>query len=403
MNRKFYRITGVVLAVVALAAGGFYLARNPDAERFLRQRKAEQVLRDYADNMTLKTLSLLVDDLQRLDHEVTTLAAVSVKGDAKDQSYVAKDAAMETAAAAWDAAYRRYLQTTAFWYGPASYYDYDKRLGTWPVDRVLLEHAVNEMASGRLHLDARLLREEKPSSMRGFHAVQYLLFRNGRLRRAGELVPAELVYLQAAARALLEEGVDFEASWRGTENLSPSKVALLDAAGIPRRSPYAEEFRKPGTVGSRYTSLSIPLQEIFQEISGTVEDLLPDIDALRELPADGAPRYWESRDACGDLLDRLRSAENAYLGGVEGFRGHSVSELAAGYSGVSDRRVKIAFAHAAHRIAAIRDFAGRDADERDLAVRVAKAECDKLIARLALVAQQVVMEPAFDPWRIYGK
>ncbi|MDR1726638.1 MAG: Imelysin [Acidobacteriota bacterium] len=386
-------MAGLILVVVALVLGCILASRNDDVKRSLRARQAKLALRDYADNTVLRTLAALAEDAGRLDAAAARLRETRSDADAA------------AAVAAWETAYGTYLMTEAFHYGPASWRDYDKRLATWPFDKVLVDHALAEMAAGRLEMTSSNLREENASSMRGFHVVRHLLTRGGRPRRAQDIGAAELDYLVAATRSLHEESVDFEASWRGTANLPAARAAVARQSRFPERAAFADEFKNPGAPGSRYASLAIPLQEVFQEVASVGEDTLAGIGALRDelAPPPGGRGYWSGDDPCADLLHRLKGAENAWLGGVEGTRGHSVSELASGYSRVMDRRVKIAFAHTAYRIAAVRDLGDAAPEERELAIRRAEAECEKLLARVAAVTAPLAMDPSVGPWAAYGR
>ncbi|WP_334319168.1 hypothetical protein OH491_02440 [Termitidicoccus mucosus] len=343
------------------------------------------------DNTVLKTLDLLVANIEALHVAAKKLQANPSAGN------------LDAAARAWHAAHGTWMTAVAYLYGPAAQHDYHKRIATWPFDKVLVEHALDLMEAGQLAVDSRYLREEEMSGLRGLYTIMYFLFRDGRPREAAGIRSVELSYLTAVTQALLEDSIDFEASWRGLEKLPPARTAVLQAAGIQNRSAYAEEFKHPGTPTSRYASISMPLQEVFQEITGVLEDIVPLIGELRETAEPGAPAYWDSLDPCADLLNQLRSVENAYLGGVNGSRGRSVSELVAGHDKVLDRLIKISLAHTAYRIGAIRDLHGESSGKRELAVRVAEGELEKLTARVAMAIPLVVLDPAVRPYAAYIK
>ena len=391
IRRPFIIIGGLFVIVAIIGAGAFLMPLDAKIRDYYMARTAKEVVADYTDKALLKTLSLFTDSVEAFNLAVNRLQAEKT------------DQALNAAANAWRATHRQWQKAAAFLYGPAAQYDYHKRIATWPFDKVLVEYDLGEIEKGKLKVDSRLLREKKTSSMRGLYTLEYLLFRDRTPRRAADVSPAELSWLAAASKALLEESIDFEAAWLGTENLPSRKAAVLDQAGIRPKPAYAGEFKNPGEPGSRYVSISVPLQEIFQEMTGVVEDMMPLVAELPETLAPADNGYWHGQDPCGDLLNRLKSVENAYLGGVEGARGRSVSDLVAEMDKVLDRRIKIALAHAAHRIAAVRDLQGAPEEEMELAVRIAGAECNKLMTRITAAIPAVVLDHAVRPWVAYGK
>lgn len=398
MSRSFFtfRISRrFILAVGLLAflAAGFFMVRlvrqNTTVQQVLRARLARQIVSDCVDNHVLKILELLAADVKDLHN-----AALALWANPYDGSLDEVRAAFETAFGTWK-------RTAACQYGPATQYDYHKRLASWPCEKILVENALSRMERGTLIVDARYLREERVSSLRGFYTIQYLLFRNGKLRDASDFTATELRYLIAATQALLEDAVDFEASWCGTENLSSEKKTILQEAGIKKRPGYAKIFRNPGDSGSRYASLSDPLQEVLQDVGGVFEDMMPVLHELPDAMDSEKPAYWHSLNPCADLLNVLQSAEDAYLGGVEGFRGHAIADLVAAHDPELDRLIRISFAHTAYRLEVLRKAEGISPEEKDLAVRIAEDELEKLIARLGVAVPQVVLDPAVKPYAAY--
>lgn len=388
VKRSWVRLAGLIVIAAVIGVAAFVLPRNAEVKRYLAIRTANQVLADYVDNVALKTIALIVDKVKAFD-----AAAARLQADPTDANLAA-------AAAAWRDARVPWKMGTAFLFGPGAYYNYDKQISGWPADKVLIDHALADIAAGRLRVDARWLREEQTSSLRGFHAAEYLLFRDGQPRRASDLGAAELSYLVAVTQAMVEESIDYEAAWRGTDNLPADQAAILKKAGIASRSSYAAEFKNAGQPGSRYFSVGIPLQDVFQDLGGVLEDMCPVIAEMRETPYAGDD-YKEARSTYADLQNELRGLENAYLGGFEGARGRSPSELVAARDPVLDRRVKIGFAHAAHRLAAIGD-PHTPREDRELAARIAVAECEKLMNRINFAGLLVTTDPDVGSWAIYG-
>lgn len=357
---------------------------------YLFEKKAFDAVEDYAQNHVLKTLSLLSDALVDLQK-----AAIRLDQDKSDN-------AVAEATKAFDRAMALFNNAWVFNYGPAAYYDFHKQLAIWPVDKYLVDYALKQMDEGTLQVDSTYLRTNKHASMRGLYTVQYLLFENSKKKKASNISQTQTKYLMAVCQALVEEGFDFEASWKGTVNLSEYKRKVLKEAGMKVRPAYAYEFSNPGEPDSRYVSVSIPLQEIFQECTSVVEDLLPGIEELKEYQADNAP-YWIPADPYADLLTRLDGVEDAYFGGVEGVRDASISDLVAHKDSVLDRRIKAGLAHARKSITDIRDLTPAQLDEkRDLKVRIALSECEKLIGRLTAATLIVSADAVLKPWAAYG-
>ena len=348
-----------------------------------------QVLADYTGKVVRLSLDRIVQDFEALN-----TAAQAAQKDPGDESLAKAAQAWRTARAAWK-------RGRAFEFGPAAQYEFDRQISSWPLDRILVNHVIDQVADGELSVDERYLREKLHTTQRGFHVAEYLLFRDGEPRKAKDVTPAELQYLAAVTKAMLVEGVDYKAAWVGTDNLPAGQQAMLKQAGLKTRKPYAQELANPGTPASRYASPSVPLQEILQDATAVAEETCPVIaDSLGSAnPLDSDT--WYSRNAVADVQNELKSVENAYLGGLEGQRGASLSDLLAKKSSVLDRRIKIALADAAYRVAAIGDPYGQTVEDYELKVRIAEAACGKLASRLAAATPLVSMDPSTHPWAAY--
>ncbi|WP_245537339.1 imelysin family protein [Thiocystis violascens] len=382
------------LLILVCLVSGVVLFAKPGASirEFLVQRSVERAVEDYAERNIVATLARLVANVEALDVAVRRLRDAPT------------DAKVAAAASAWRTARATAQLTTAFGFGPAAHYNFDKQLNTWPLDRPLVDHTLAEMAVGRLKLNAVYLRNQVYSTRRGFLAAEYLLFRDGQPRPAADLRAFELDYLAVTVEVMRLEATDFLAAWIGTDALPAHQAQALAAAGIALRKAYADEFTRPGHFASRYPSLSAPLQEIMQDAITVVEELCPAIDEVLGSADPRASETWYSFNGLADLQGTLRSLENAYLGGLEGKRGHSMSDLVAGMNEVLDRRIRIALADTAYRIAAVGDpyRASADGEGRELEVRRAVSACAKLVARVDLAVPLITMHPSTLPWAIYG-
>ncbi len=388
LQRPMVRIAGLA-ALAGLICGAMLLPKSAAVQAYLSQRKIDAVIADYADKVVLRTLELVVARNEVLDGAVAQLQARPT------------DAGVEEAARAWRAARAQWQLIQSFAFGPAAFYDFDKQVASWPIDRPLIEHSIARIAAGTLTIDSGLLRHKINSTQRGFLTAEHLLFRDGKPRQAEAIRPAELLYLRAVTRAMVEESLDFQASWAGSANMPPAAAARLKEAQLPERASYAAEFTHPGTPHSRYFSRSVVLQEMFQESHTVVEDVCPLIEQWLGSRDPRESEAQDSRNGAADLVNLLQGVENAYLGGVEGNRGRAMAELTAAKNEVIDRRIRIALADVRYRIKAIGDPYGEPSADRDLKVRIAVASCWKLSGKFAAAIVPVCMDPATEPWAAY--
>jgi predicted lipoprotein len=391
VKRILVRWTGLIAITTLVGLGVLAVINSTTVRQFFVEKRFNRVLKDYTGKMVMPTITRAVQEIGMLEKAVARLQAEP------------NDSNLEAAADAWRKARACWLQTSAMGFGPMAYYNFDKQLETFPLDRPLVEHLIGEMAAGRVQVDERYLREEEHSSMRGFLAAEYLLFRDGKPRRAQDLSTTELDYLVAVTRAMTVESTDFEASWAGSSAISSSKAALLKTAGMKTWQSYAYEFEHPGASDSRYLSYSASLQEIAQDLAGISEELCP---AITEVLGSSDPRdsrTWYSNNGPDDLLNMLKGLENSYLGGMAGKRGHSFSRLLILQDDVLDRRIRIALADTAYRITEAGNPYGEHRDNRELLVRRAEAACLKLADRLAVAALMVITDPSTRPHAAYGQ
>jgi predicted lipoprotein len=388
MKRFFVLLTGIFVATAALGVMPVSAGLKDNMGNYLFKRKAIKAIESYTDNTVLKTIDECVNNIEKL-HQ----AALKLQKNKHESSLAATTNA-------WHKVLSSLNRSTIFFYGPVAHYDYNKALALNPFDKILVDHALGEMKAGTLSLSSQVLRD-KTASMRGLYTIRYLLYRNGLPRKVADITDAELSYLVVASYAMVEESIDLQASWVGTANLSADKVAILKKAGMKSHTSYAEEFKNPGEPYSRYLCVSVPLQEMIQESTSVIEDMIPGIEELINHDESDI-KYWDSLDPYTELLDMLKGVENSYLGGVSGARGTSFSELVAEKDKVLDDRIKTAFAHTAKRILVIRDLKDASKEKREMAVKVAAAECEKLASRMMVATPLVTADPAVEPFGPYG-
>ena len=161
------------------------------------------------------------------------LGAVQALGAATNQAH------LELAQNAWKAARIPWEQSEAFLFGPVDTQGLDPALDSWPVNKVDLDGV---LGSGQALTEASI--DALEDTLKGFHTIEYLLFREGNQRKAEDITPRELEYLAAS-----------------TENLK-AKTAQLANAWAASGENYAGEIANAGDTSTIYKSQKDAMQEM---------------------------------------------------------------------------------------------------------------------------------------------
>ena len=145
----------------------------------LSEQDAQAIVNQWVDVVVLPTYKDLVEKNNALQTAVNTLQ--------KSPS----NAAFETACNAWIAARKPWESSEAFLFGPVAELGLDPNMDSWPLDAVGIANLLksqrwSEMEWTGLYEEpdednpsARAEAIEAAQSLRGFHTLEYLLFKNG--------------------------------------------------------------------------------------------------------------------------------------------------------------------------------------------------------------------------------
>lgn len=267
---------------------------------------------------------------------VATYADMKTKGQALADAVAAFDAdpanqaKLDDAAAAWRGMREPWESSEAFLFGPAEFLSLDPALDSWPVDRQQLD---NVLASNQ-QLTTDFVRDGLGPALRGFHTVEYLLFRDGSPRAAAAVTTREREYLLSAAQVLAEDAARLADEWTGG---------------------FAEEFANAGKNGSRYRNQTDAAGEIIDGIVGILDEVangkIADPVAQQDLQLVESQFSWNS---ITDFANNIRSAKNAYLGGYHnGADGRGMDVFVASKDAGLDARVQSELEAAIAALAAI--------------------------------------------------
>ena len=146
-------------------------------ENFEDQAELKAIVADYVDVVVLPTYKDLADANAALHSAVQALAASP------------SNATFEAAAAAWMAARQPWEMSEAFLFGPVDELGLDPNMDSWPLDQDAIKNVLRSGDFSGLDWSGDYDEENEgiadAQSIRGFHTLEFLLFKNGQPRRIG--------------------------------------------------------------------------------------------------------------------------------------------------------------------------------------------------------------------------
>lgn len=225
------------------------------------------------------------------------------------------DAMVSEAGDNWKAARQDWEWSEAFLFGPAGDYAIDPHTDTWPFDRTQFDKYMSKYNPATNEEDAKLIDDAIATgqNLTGFHAVEYLIFREGQSRKIADMTADEVYFAQSAAQDLYLSSLKLVSAWGG--DVTDAEQKLLDDVEFNSKN-YGEDFINAGEAGSSYQTVTLATRQI---ISGA-QDIIGEVrDSKIGAPATGADvNYIESPHAYNsiiDFYDNIMSCKHALYGG----------------------------------------------------------------------------------------
>ena len=266
----------------------------------------KEVNSSYVDNTVVATYRNLANYNKQLVADINAMS---------------DDAGVEKACNTWKLSRKWWEFSEAFLFGAAGDYAIDPHTDTWPFDRTQFDKYMN------LYKDAKLGEEGYESetntineaiatgqNLTGFHAVEYLIFREGQPRHFADMTANEIYFAKTAAQDLYLSSLKLVSAWGG--EVSADEQALLDEVEFASAINYGENFKNAGNAGSTYSTVILASKEI---IAGA-NDIIGEVrDSKIGAPATGEDvNYIESPHAYNsiqDFYDNIMSVKHALYGG----------------------------------------------------------------------------------------
>ena len=144
-------------------------------EGFEDEAELKAIVADYVDVVVLPTYKDLADANAALHTAVQALAASP------------SNATFEAAATAWMAARQPWEMSEAFLFGPVDELGLDPNMDSWPLDQDAIKNVLASGDFSGLDWEGDFDEENEgiadAQSIRGFHTLEFLLFKNGQPRK----------------------------------------------------------------------------------------------------------------------------------------------------------------------------------------------------------------------------
>ena len=311
-------IDACATTVTALEAANKVIATaNLTAEQ---ETALRQVLTNLVNNVIVPTYTQLADDVEDLEKTLNGLTVNTIT-----------QAQIDKACKDFKAARQHWERSEAFLGGAASDFSIDPTIDSWPLDRTeLLDYFKGGMKA----------EIEDESTILGFHALEFILFRAGQNRKVAELQgndtytnftsvsgADELKYAQQVCRLLKERCFQLQVAWEGEKNAS--RVAVVKAAGLDYQTEnglsYGENLTKAGISGSKSTfpMLKDAVAQVLSDDEGSCVAICNEVGTAKIANpfSAGDIAYVESPysyNSITDFQDNIRSIRNVWMGSLDG-------------------------------------------------------------------------------------
>lgn len=228
----------------------------------------------------------------------------------------------------WISARKYWELSEAFLFGAAADYNIDPHIDSWPLQKSQLD---NILANDAL-IDA--LDEDGAAAdafatlgygLLGFHAVEYVLFRDGAPRKVSEITEAELIYNAAVAQDLANQTIRLEASWAGLANISSAKQNRLEEFELEPSFNYGENMITAGMTGNTLYKTQLAAMEQILTGASDISDEVGNTKITDPVNSGNVldVESWYSWNSIADFTDNIRSVRNAYYGSLDGSVGNN--------------------------------------------------------------------------------
>ncbi len=283
-------------------------------ETYLRE-----VLKNLVNNVIVPTYTSLANETEKLEQTLNGLTTSTIT-----------QAQINAACEDFKEARKYWERSEAFLMGAASDFDVDPTIDSWPLNRSLLLSYFNNGMDDEMLDDATIL---------GFHALEFILFRDGQPRKVAELQTndtyknfekitgaQELAYAQTICTLLKQRTFQLQCAWDNGANTN--RLAVVKAAGLDYQTEkglsYGDNLINAGVSGSNSTfpTLKAAIAQVLSDDEGSCLAICGEVGTAKIANpfSAGDVSYVESPysyNSIADFRDNIRSIRNIWLGSTD--------------------------------------------------------------------------------------
>ncbi len=274
----------------------------------------------FVDDVVVPTYTELGDAVEEMHTALGTLSETEIT----QQNVNDACTAFKKARKLWE-------QSEAFLGGAASTFGIDPHIDTWPLDRNALLRYFNNTPTADIDDESYL----------GFHALEFILFRDGQPRKVAEFQGydtykdftaisgiLELQYAENVIEDLLVHVYELQCSWQ--DNPDESRLAKVKDADLKFRTPFSNyeksfgwNIKNYGNSRSTFSDLAGAIEQILSADEGSALAIANEVGnkKIANPFTGGFISYVESPysyNSITDFQDNIRSIENVWYGGRNG-------------------------------------------------------------------------------------
>lgn len=329
--------------VAALTAGLSLISCSEDkSEEIVKDNKLEMSILDpivttYADGVVLPTYKSLMEKNEALFDAVSALCENP------------SDDAFEDAAEAWLESREPWEKSEAFLFGPVDALGLDPNMDSWPLDQAGIEQILASGDWGALEWTEDS-EAEAAQGVRGFHTLEYLLFKDGEARTVSDVdylaaPEAWCNYMKAVANLLKKDATELYEAWATSYNNGDAYVNIFKNHA---NSTYPTALACIEEIVDGCITIA---DEVGNAKIGDPYNLYMSGKTTEALYAVESWYSWHSKD---DYTNNIYSIRNAYYGSLTTtISTNSIADLVAEQNATLDKEVKDAITAAENAIQAI--------------------------------------------------